>query len=204
MADRFLDKVYQARTPDEVRALYDDWSASYDAEVSGEGYITPKRTAVALFDVIRDAQAPILDFGCGTGLSGQALTDAGFGVIDGADISAGMLARAQHRGIYRTLTQITPGADLPIAPGDYAAIAAIGVIGSGAAPLDVLRQIFAALSPGGFCAFSFNDHTLEDPSFDSYVQGMLAKGQASSAFYDYGPHLPGIGMKSAVYILEKT
>lgn len=204
MADRFLDKVYQARTPDEVRALYDDWSASYDDEVSGEGYITPKRTATALFDVMGQAQLPILDFGCGTGLSGQALHGAGFRVIDGADISPGMLARAQHRGIYRDLTQITPGADVPHTPGGYAAIAAIGVIGSGAAPLAVLQQIFAALDSGGYCGFSFNDHTLEDPSYDNFVQRLLADGQAKIAHYDYGPHLPGLGMKSAVYILEKT
>ena len=204
MTDRFLDKVYQARTPDEVRALYDDWSASYDDEVSGEGYITPKRTATALFQVVGRAQAPILDFGCGTGLSGQALFDAGFRVIDGADISEGMLTRAQGRGIYRSLTQTIAGADLPVTARNYAAIAAIGVIGSGAAPLDVLRQIFAALGPGGYCAFSFNDHTLEDPSYDAYVRTLIASGQAHQAFYDYGPHLPGLGMKSAVYILEKT
>lgn len=204
MSEKFLDKVYTARTPDEARALYDAWAASYDSEVSGEGYITPKRVATALMDALADSDAPILDFGCGTGLSGHALAEAGFTVIDGMDISPGMLARAENRCIYRRLTQIAPGANLPSPPGTYRAICAIGVIGAGAAPLSVMDQIFAALAPSGYCAFSFNDHTLEDPSFDAHVQQLVISGQARLVSHNYGPHLPGLKMGSAVYVLEKT
>ena len=83
MTEKFLDKAYQARDAASTRTLYDDWSASYDAEVSENGYATPKRCAEALASFTQDMSAPILDFGCGTGLSGLALKLAGFEVIDG-------------------------------------------------------------------------------------------------------------------------
>ena len=71
-----------------MRALYDDWAAGYDADLEDSAYKTPGRVAEALSAALADKQAPVLDFACGTGLSGVALADAGFKVIDGADISS--------------------------------------------------------------------------------------------------------------------
>ena len=41
----FLDKAYQARDAAATRDLYDDWAASYEAEVGDLGYATPGRCA---------------------------------------------------------------------------------------------------------------------------------------------------------------
>ncbi len=76
MAEKFLDKVYDAKGTDETRALYDDWAASYDAEIAENGYATPRRCAEALAGFATDPSLPVLDFGCGTGLSGLALRAA--------------------------------------------------------------------------------------------------------------------------------
>lgn len=204
MAENFLDKVYGARNADETRALYDDWAASYDAEVAGNGYATPARCAEALFAQMPEPQAPILDFGCGTGLSGLALRAAGFEVIDGMDLSAEMLAQARAKGVYRNLTQIAPEADLPIRPGDYRALAAIGVIGPGAAPISVFDQLMHALGPGSLLVFSFNDHALADHHNEGRLNEWLDCGAARLKFSDYGDHLPGMDLKSKVYVLEKA
>jgi len=147
MAKGFLDKAYTARTADETRDLYDAWATSYEDELTQSGYVTPGRCAEALAHALPDRDASILDFGCGTGLSGLALRQAGFTVIDGVDLSAEMLAGARAKGAYRTLTQIEAGAALPAMPGDYAAITAMGVIGAGAAPIAVFDTIMAALAP---------------------------------------------------------
>ncbi|MCC1493621.1 class I SAM-dependent methyltransferase [Cognatishimia sp. F0-27] len=201
MTDRFLDKVYQARGADETRALYDAWSTSYEAEVAENGYVTPGRCAEALASVVSDLTAPVLDFGCGTGLSGMALRLAGFTTVDGVDLSPGMLAQARAKGVYRTLDAII--ADCAI-PTGYSAIAAIGVIGAGAAPLSVLDRITDALAPGAKTVFSFNDHTLEDPTFDAHVDALIAAGTMRSVFREHGPHLTGRNMQATVYVLEKT
>ncbi|QBF31705.1 class I SAM-dependent methyltransferase [Thalassococcus sp. S3] len=203
MSQGFLHKVYDARDADETRALYDDWSASYEAEVAEHGYATPGRCAEALKAQMDDLSAPILDFGCGTGLSGLALRLAGFEVIDGLDLSADMLKVAEAKGIYRTLSQIDAGASLPHEPGDYAAIAAIGVIGAGAAPVAVFDTMMQGLAPGGRIVLSFNDHALADPAHDGKLQEHIDAGSARLLFKAYGDHLPGLDLKSTVYVLEK-
>lgn len=198
----FLDQAYQARDAAATRDLYDSWAATYEAEVGDNGYATPGRCAEALKSVTQDLSQPILDFGCGTGLSGLALRLAGFAVIDGVDLSAEMLAGARAKGVYRHLDQIEAGAALPRA--DYALCAAIGVIGAGAAPISVLHQLMHALPKSGKLVFSFNDHALADRSNEAGVSEWTDCGAARLLFRQSGDHLPGIGLNSNVYVLEKA
>ncbi|MEC3860220.1 class I SAM-dependent methyltransferase [Mesobacterium sp. TK19101] len=204
MAEKFLSKVYTVSGVDETRAIYDDWSASYEAEIGENGYATPGRIAAALAGLIADKSRPLLDYGCGTGLGGLALRLQGFSVIDGMDLSPEMLEQARAKHLYRHLAIVAGDAPPPVDPGTYGAIAAVGVIGSGAAPVSVLAQLLDCLAPGGLLAFSFNDHTLEDPSYAAVVDGWLRSGAAVERFREHGPHLPGIGLGANVYVIEKT
>ena len=121
MSKTFLDKVYAARDEDETREIYDAWAASYEAEVAENGYATPGRCAEALSGVTKDLTVPIMDFGCGTGLSGLALKLAGFSCIDGVDLSAEMLMQAEAKGVYRETRQVS--GDEVMAQGAYTTIA---------------------------------------------------------------------------------
>ena len=204
MAKQFLAKAYALDGPEAVTAFYRDWAASYDAEIEENGYATPRRCAEALAGLATDKAAPILDLGCGTGLSGLALRAAGFSVIDGMDVSAEMLAQARARdGIYRTLIETRIGASLPVSPGDYGHVNAAGVISTDHAPASTIDEILAILPVGGCLVFSLNDHALEDPSFPGKVAEVVANGHAGLAFKEYGDHLPGIGLKARVYGLRK-
>lgn len=202
MTDNFLDKVYAARGEDETREIYDAWAESYEAEVAKNGYVTPGRCAAALAKFTDDRTAPVLDFGCGTGLSGLALKLAGFTTIDGVDLSPEMLAKAKDKNVYRNLSQVA--GDDGLAKGAYPSIAAIGVIGSGAAPISVLDTLMHALDSDGRLVFSFNDHTLQDPIHEARISEWTDCGAARLLFRERGDHLPGLDMKSNVYILEKT
>lgn len=202
MTERFLDQVYAARGEAETRQIYDRWAASYEAEIAENGYATPGRCAAALAQFTEDMSAPVLDFGCGTGLSGLALKLAGFSTIDGIDLSAEMLAQAADKGVYRRTTHVDARAE--VAPGNYASIAAIGVIGAGAAPISVLDMLIKALPKGGRLVFSFNDHTLEDPVHEARINEWVDCGAARLLFRERGDHLPAINMKCIVYILEKS
>lgn len=204
MTDGFLNKAYGLSGADDTRALYNDWAASYEAEVGENGYATPGRCAAALAQFLKDKTAPILDFGCGTGLSGLALRLAGFEAIDGVDLSPDMLKVAETKQLYRRLATIEAGADVPGAPGEYAAIAAIGVIGAGAAPISVFDTLMNGLAVGGLLVFSFNDHALADPAFEGKLNEWLDCGAARLLFREHGPHLPGIDLKSNVYVIEKA
>lgn len=204
MTDTFLDKAYDTSGTDETRAFYSKWAKSYEAEVSENGYATPRRCAQALQQVTKDFDAPILDFGCGTGLSGLALAAVGFTVIDGMDLTKDMLDRAAEKKLYRTLRLSDPDAPFPVVPGEYSAITAIGVIGAGAAPITVFDMLLGALGSGGKLVLSFNDHTLEDPAFEGRISAAVDSDTARVLSENYGEHLPGINMKSKVYVLEKT
>lgn len=201
MSDSFLDKVYTARDSDETRDLYDQWSATYEDEVAAEGYATPSRCAEALAGLTDDMTTPVLDFGCGTGLGGLAFRLAGFEVIDGVDLSAQMIGEAEAKDVYRNLTQIS--ADAPV-PGEYSLMAAIGVIGAGAAPISVIDDLMHALPKDGRLVFSFNDHTLADPVNTGRLNEWLDCGAARLLFLEHGPHLPGKDIESTVYVIEKA
>ena len=126
----------------------------------------------------------------------------GFSIIDGTDLSPGMLEQARARGLYRQLYEGEPDGGLP--PGPYQAICAVGVISPGAAPVSMLETALTALPRGGYLVFSFNDHALAD---DSYTQGLaevVNGGTARMIFEEHGPHLPGIDLNATVYVLEKT
>lgn len=201
----FLHAAYELDTIDETRAFYDQWAATYDAEIAENGYETPKRCAAALGSVVPDLGASVLDLGCGTGLSGLALRQAGFTTIDGCDLSQGMLARAAQRdGLYRDLWLSDVSNPFPFDAGTYTHIAAIGVIASTHAPASTIDAALGALPSGGCLVFSLNDHTLQDPSFEARILENVDTGFATVLFREHGEHLPGLNMKSNVYVLQKT
>ena len=204
MTQGFLSKSYGKSTSASVRAHYDKWAATYNTEIAENGYATPGRCAAALARFSDDQAEPILDFGCGTGLSGLALKLAGFTVIDGLDLSADMLKVAKTIGLYRSLDVIEPNAALPSPDEPYANIAAIGVIGAGAAPISVFHLLMRALPKGGKLVFSLNDHTLGDPRNEAAITEWRNKGAAKLLFKEHGDHLPGIDLKSNVYVVEKA
>lgn len=204
MAKGFLNKVYDPRDPGETRTLYDAWSGTYEAEVRENGYVTPGRCADALTRHIDDRTVPILDFGCGTGLSGLAFKLAGFEVIDGVDISPEMIEVARRKRLYRNLSVLPAEVPANIEQGKYAAIAAVGVIGAGAAPASTFDVLMAGLAPGGKLVLSLNDHALQDKANEGRICEWMDCGAARLLLREHGPHLPGLGMQSTVYVIERA
>lgn len=208
MADKSNDpKLWTPRSVDDTKALYADWASSYEDDVTAMAYATPDRIARALLAQTPDRSQPVLDFGCGTGLSGEALFRKGFTTLDGTDITPEMLALARTKttsqgNLYRKLWQGTPG-DVAASPGDYNIIVATGVISLGAAPPEMLGVLLAALAPGGLFAFSYNDPTLEDSSYTDALQSVLDNGTAEQVFREHGPHLSEKVTGSDVIVLRR-
>ncbi|KIN72291.1 class I SAM-dependent DNA methyltransferase [Sulfitobacter guttiformis] len=196
----FLDQAFTDRDADHTRLFYDEWSSLYDVDLAEQGYATPARCAAALAAFAPDRSVPVLDFGCGTGLSGEALKEVGFTTVDGVDISPAMLAVAEQKNIYRGLQQIPPG-EKP--EGGYALISAVGVIGLGAAPATTFDLLMQALPSGGKLVFSLNDLALADPGQMGRLNEWIDCSAAQILFAEYGLHLPGKSMKSTVYVMEK-
>ncbi|EBA17742.1 Methyltransferase type 12 [Roseobacter sp. SK209-2-6] len=204
MREKFLDKAYSLETPEATLDHYNQWAASYDAEISENGYATPGRIAAALAEFHPNKSEPVLDFGCGTGLSGLALRRQGFEVVDGMEPSAEMLSQAREKTAYRKLVNIRLSNRKPVPRGAYRLIIGCGVLGTGAAPPPVFDMIMNALPRGGKFCFSYNDHALADPTFTIKITEWVDCGAARLLFQEHGEHLPGLNLKSTVYVIEKA
>ncbi|SFE88968.1 class I SAM-dependent DNA methyltransferase [Roseivivax sediminis] len=203
MAEKKVNEVYDLKGDDVQRAYYDDWARSYDQELVDLDYRTPGRCAAALSATGLAKDAPILDFACGTGLSGKALADAGYTVIDGTDISEGMLDEARKLGVYRDLHVGVVGHEPDIPPDTYQAISAVGAISPGAAPATYLTTCLHALPKGGHMVVSFNEHIEDDPTYQQTLDKVIETGMAELISSEYGDHLPGRGTKSWVHVLRR-
>jgi MFS family permease len=149
-----LDRLYGARNLTELRAEYDRIASAYDAElVDAMGYRSP----AAVTDVARrllPVEARILDAGAGTGLLGVALAGAGFTVLEGLDMSPGMLAVAARKNVYRDLREGRLGDELDYATGEFDGVVSAGVLTVGHAPAGCLDELVRVTSPGGHVIFT--------------------------------------------------
>ena len=203
MADSFLKIAYDQIGPDSCD-LYAKWSKTYDSEVYSHGYVKPQRCAKVLTQFSSDRDTPLLDYGCGTGFSGEALKTEGFTTIQGCDISKEILALTGEESIYSVLKYFDPDKAPEIAAGMFHAIAAIGVISVGAAPPSTFDLILDLLAPKGLFVFPLSNHALADPSFEVKVKEYTDSSRLELLLKEYGDHLPWVGLKSNVYVLKKA
>ena len=93
----------------------------------------------------------IMDFGCGSGLSGQVLKDKyGYDNLTGLDVSEDMLNIARQRNIYKTLISAFVGTDRikEIQDGEYDAVISSGVFQTGHVRANALDEITRWIKPG--------------------------------------------------------
>lgn len=201
--DRFLKQAYKLETIDDTLNLYKGWADSYDETVRDHGYVTPQRCADALSRHLEDRNAPILDIGCGTGLSGMALHKAGFTALEGTDLSAAMLDKARlHKGIYKSLRLTSLDDPFPFSKGAYAAITAMGVIADKHAPPETIGQLVSKLDTDGLLVFSLNNHTLENPAYEAEIELLSHQGRAALLEAEMGPHMTRYNMTSKICVLQ--
>ena len=203
MSDSVLKpQLWTERPVAETMAVYADWARRYDDDVTARGYHTPGRVAEALLRHLPLGDDPVLDFGCGTGLSGLALKVRGVPVIHGTDMSPEMVARAEPKGIYDRLWVSDPGV-LDVPQGTLQAIVATGVVSLGAAPAETMDILIDALTPGGLLAMSFNDPTLAHGGYDAHLDTQLQAGRLDLIERAHGPHLDDVPMGSDVMVLRR-
>ena len=177
--------LWVPRPVEETLEIYADWASHYDEDLAEAGYDTPRRIAAALKPYVQ-LNDRILDFGCGTGLSGLALQNAGFTSIDGLDISEPMLEKARARALYTNLWQGRPGEITGVTEGQYSVIIAAGVV-----------------SGGAVIGLSFNDPTVAHGSYDAVLTAEISQGRVELLFRENGLHLREPPMGSDVLILRR-
>jgi predicted TPR repeat methyltransferase len=155
-----LELVYAARTPEELAEAYRQWAATYDAETLAIGYYLPFQIAAWVARYVPRGEGPLLDAGCGTGLSGPALKALGYGDIAGLDLSQEMLTLAGSRGAYGELKQAELGGPLPWPDGHFRAFFSTGVFTIAHAPASSLFELVRITKSGGHAIFTVRDQVL--------------------------------------------
>ncbi len=172
-----LDRVYAATTPAELADAYAAWAASYDRETAELGYCLPFLIPAWLARHLPAGGEPVLDAGCGTGLTGPCLAALGYAAVEGLDMSDDMLAIARSRGAYGVLKQATLGETLPWPDDHFAAFVSTGVFTAGHAPAAGLHELVRITRPGGFAVFTVRDILVEEAGFRATFDAMTRAGR---------------------------
>jgi predicted TPR repeat methyltransferase len=164
-ANAALDSVYGADTPETLAQAYAAWAATYDSETASLGYLLPFLITAWVARYVPADDGPLLDAGCGTGLSGPSLKALGYGDIAGLDLSDDMLKIAGSRNAYGELKQAMLGGPLPWPDGHFRAFFSTGVFTISHAPASGLHELVRITKKGGHAIFTVRDQVFESGGF---------------------------------------
>lgn len=167
-----LENAYKLVTPDDNKAYYAEFAATYDDEFADAlGYAYPQAIATIYHQNADATDTPIADIGCGTGLVAQALACPPE-LIDGIDISTEMLERAAAKGVYRDTLQADLLGDLSPILNDYGAVVSAGTFTSGHVGPQALEALLDIARPGALFVIGVNKLFYQSAGFDSVMSGL--------------------------------
>lgn len=176
-ANEALDSVYSAASPDALAKAYADWAATYDSETAALGYLLPFLIAAWVARYVPPDEGPLLDAGCGTGLTGPQLKALGYRDIAGLDLSDEMLKIAAGRDSYNDLKHATLGERLPWPDNHFRAFFSTGVFTMGHAPAAGLRDLVRITKKGGHAIFTVRDRVFESGGFQAVFDELDRAGE---------------------------
>jgi predicted TPR repeat methyltransferase len=170
-----LHWIYAATSPDELRQRYDEWAATYDADLDGMAWAAPQAAAVRCAAFVAPG-GEVLDAGCGTGLVGASLRRLGVERIVGFDLSAEMLARASATGVYSELHQGSLLQPLPFEAGRFAGAVSVGVFTHGHVGPAAFEGLARVVRSGGHVSMTFRDDAVDPLGYRNEAERLQSAG----------------------------
>lgn len=197
-----LHALRAASTAD-IGAYYDHWADGYDADLAAFGYQAPQWVAGHVAEAEIDRHATILDAGCGTGLTGQALQALGYRDIAGADISEDSLAIARDKNCYTTLQRQDLDQPLAFEDNTFAAITCVGTLTYVKHPHALMASLCRIGRPGALIVFTQRDDCY-DAAFAAALDAQVHAGRwhcrAHTGPHAYLPDHPEYGQDRSIYL----
>ncbi len=162
--------------PDEVATYYNDWATDYNETLSSWDYRAP-REAAKLMQQHVSTDRRILDAGCGTGLSGRALHDAGYRDLVGIDISTDSLVHADKTGVYQHVhVQNLQEVPFPFDADSFDAIACVGVLAYVADPAKLFREFCRLVTSNGYVVLTQRDDWFASQDYHGVLAALEDEG----------------------------
>ena len=177
-AREFLSEAYGLDDPERMKEFYAKWARDYDNQMNeGLGYASPGLIATRLITHQPDRHAPVLDVGCGTGLTVLDLAAAGYDALYGIDLSPEMIEVARGRGIYTGL--VVGDLNQPLAYDDdfFGGVISSGTFTHGHVGPEPLEELVRVLAPGGVLACTVHDKLWKSRGFESAFSELESSGR---------------------------
>ena len=163
-------KILTAVSTDELMKVYDSWANRYDRELLRDwGYTSPQKAVQLLLEAMDSSELAVLDAGCGTGLVGVLLKEAGTSSLTGIDYSSGMLAEAARKGVYDALDKMDMNLPLTLPSASYDAVTCIGTFTSTHVKPEAVRELARVTRSGGVLVFTVRDDYWQSTNFIDLV-----------------------------------
>jgi SAM-dependent methyltransferase len=173
--DRWIERAFSAKGGDDLRATYDSWAASYDADMQQVGYLHVPVITSLVARHLPSRAAAILDAGVGTGFVGSILSILGYNNLSGLDMSEGMLEQAGARGCYVDLRQGVLGEALGFPDGAFDGIISSGTFTIGHAPASAFDELVRILEAGGVLMFTVGSAVWEEQGFKGKLEELVSR-----------------------------
>ena len=152
-----LSWVHASGDLGELEGRYDQWADNYDRDSAKSGSrMVPIGAALTCRYLMRGT-GPILDAGVGTGKLAELLSPLGYKDIVGIDISVGMLAAADKKGIYTDLRKMAISDRMDFPDNHFSAFNVTTVLRIVHMPPTSLDELIRVTKSGGFGIFSIEE-----------------------------------------------
>lgn len=202
----FLQSIRTVSSPDDCGAIYDEWATTYDTDVrhTEVDYVGPIMTAHAVVAANGNITGAILDAGCGTGLVGVALSQAGAKNIDGIDISPGMLEVARRTGVYRDLSIADMSKVIEKQDQSYDVITCVGTFTAGhVGPVPALQELVRVVKKDGLVVSTVVDEFWVLGGYEAEAERLSAVGAVDILSTTNVDYRRGAASRARMLILKR-
>ncbi len=196
-------KILTAASTDALMEVYDGWADRYDRELLEDwGYTSPQKAVQLLLEAMDSPMLAVLDAGCGTGLVGVLLKEAGLSSLTGIDYSPGMLAEAERKGVYDALHTMDMNLPLTLPSDSYDAVTCIGTFTSTHVKPEAVKELARVTRSGGVLVFTVRDDYWQSTNFIDLVIELHVSGVARIEQIRLEPYIHSEGSECRFVVLR--